>query len=76
MMYDTVTYDNAEAAASRMTDAELINAHLDYMQRDGVILAGGENRRGLVDDPYWSYIKFEARRRGIDLAAAYAASIR
>lgn len=75
-MYLNATYNNAQTAAEQMSNEELVAAHIDYMQRDGQILAAHPGARGIVDDPYWSYIKYEARRRGVDLVAAYEASFR
>lgn len=74
--HDRITYNLADDAARRMTDEELIAAHIEYMRQDGIILAGGETRRGLIDDPYWTYIKYVARERGVDLHGAYTASLR
>lgn len=64
-MYDQTTYNNAQASAERMTNDELLTDHRQYMREDGRAIAVGG--RGLVDDPYWSYIKHELRRRRIDI---------
>ena len=64
-MYDQTRYNIAQASARRMTDAELLAYHRQYMREDGqAIQMGG---RGLVDSPEWSYIKQEMRNRGLEI---------
>jgi hypothetical protein len=67
MQYDNTTYDNARSSAAQLTDQELINEHIRYMEFDGSTTGGGL-RRNVVDDPYWTMIKWEARQRGVERA--------